>query len=158
MATTSPTAENGKAFTVRKTFSRETSVSIDIKAHPSVIWALLTNAPDYPCWNPTVTAIQGNIADGSTIKLTSTLDPKRTFTLKVKDFNPEKKLAWGDAVGNRTFTLSKSGIGPVMFCMVEKIGGPLFPLFAKMIPPFDGAFEQFAIALKKEAETIMNTK
>ena len=42
--------------------------------------------------------------------------------------------------------------------MVEKIGGPLFPLFAKMIPPFDGAFEQYAKDLKHEAEKISKTK
>ena len=40
--------------------------------------------------------------------------------------------------------------------MTEKIGGPLFPLVAKMIPSFDKSFEQFAIDLKKEAESIMN--
>lgn len=36
--------------------------------------------------------------------------------------------------------------------MTERIAGPLFPLFAKMIPPFDDAFETFAKDLKKEAE------
>lgn len=36
--------------------------------------------------------------------------------------------------------------------MKEKIGGPLFPLFAKMIPPFNESFEKFANDLKKEAE------
>lgn len=41
--------------------------------------------------------------------------------------------------------------------MNEKIGGPMFPLFAKMIPPFDQAFEQFANDLKNEAETIAKT-
>ena len=42
--------------------------------------------------------------------------------------------------------------------MSEKIGGPVFPLFAKMIPPFDRSFEQFASDLKKEAEAITKTK
>ena len=42
--------------------------------------------------------------------------------------------------------------------MNEIIGGPVFPLFAKMIPPFDESFEQFASDLKSEAETISNTK
>ncbi len=39
---------NGKAVTIKKTFSRETAISIDIKADKSIIWALLTNASDYP--------------------------------------------------------------------------------------------------------------
>ncbi len=158
MATTTLTAQNGKAATVRKTFSRQTSVSTEINADSSIIWALLTDAAGYPRWNNTVIAIDGNISAGENIKLKSTLDPKRTFKLRVKKFDPEHKLVWGDAMGNRVYTLMENGNGPVLFSMTEKIGGPLFPLFAKMIPSFDNSFEQFAAGLKKEAENIMNTK
>lgn len=158
MATTSVMAQNGKANTLKKTFSRETSISIEIKSDPSIIWTLLTNASDFPRWNSTVISIQGNIAPGGKIKLKSTLDPKRTFKLKVKEFNPEKKLAWGDAMGNRIYTINKSANGAILFSMTEKIGGPLFPLFARMIPSFDKSFEQFASDLKKEAETISKIK
>jgi hypothetical protein len=42
--------------------------------------------------------------------------------------------------------------------MSERIGGPLFPLFASYIPPFDESFERFAADLKKEAESIQNSK
>ena len=38
--------------------------------------------------------------------------------------------------------------------MVEKIGGLLYPLFARMIPSFDQSFEQFAADLKKTAESL----
>lgn len=158
MATTSSMVQNNKAITVKKTFNRETSVSIEIKADPSIIWKLLTNASDFPRWNSTLISIDGNIAPGEKIKLKSILDPKRTFKLKVKEFNPEKKLTWGDAMGNRTYTLYKQGDRHVLFSMTEKIGGPLFPLFAKMIPSFDKSFEQFATDLKNEAESMMNTK
>jgi hypothetical protein len=37
------------------------------------------------------------------------------------------------------------------------MGGLLFPLFSRMIPPFDEAFEQFTADLKIEAETIHNS-
>ena len=40
----------------------------------------------------------------------------------------------------------------------KKIGGLMFPMYAKYIPPFDTVFEKFAADLKKEAETIQNTK
>jgi len=42
--------------------------------------------------------------------------------------------------------------------MSEKIGGLMFPLYGSMIPPFDESFEKFANDLKKESETIMNSK
>ena len=151
-------ASNGKAITTKKTFSRVTAVSIDIQADKSIIWALLTNAHDFPRWNSTVISIDGTIAMGEKIKLKAKLDPNREFKLKVKEFNPETKLVWGDAMGNRVYTLKAIGNNLTNFSMVEKIGGPIFPLFAKMIPPFDGAFEQYAKDLKAEAELISKTK
>jgi len=149
---TSTHAQNGKAVTVKKTFSRETSVSIVIKASPATIWALLTNAKDYPRWNSTVTSIEGKIAMGEKIKLRSTLDAKRTFKLKIKEFDTEKRLVWGDGQGNRIYTLTHNGDGTVTFAMDEKIGGLMFPMYGSYIPPFDASFEQFAADLKKEAE------
>lgn len=158
MTATTVLAQNGIATTVKTTFHRETSVSIDIKADAAIVWALLTKASDYPRWNSTVTSIEGNIALGEKIKLKSTLDAKRTFKLNVKEFDAEKKLVWGDGQGNRIYTITKNGKGTVTFSMTEKIGGLMFPMYAKMIPPFDESFEQFASDLKKESETIMTTK
>jgi uncharacterized membrane protein len=152
------TTQNGKATTIKKTFSRETSVQIEINADAAVIWALLTNAPDFPRWNSTVTSITGNIVLKSEILLKSTLDAKRVFKLKIKEFVPENRLIWGDAMGSRVYTLQKANKGTILFAMTEKIGGPIFPLFAKRIPSFDESFEKFAADLKKEAETIMKTK
>jgi hypothetical protein len=147
-----------KATTIRTTFSRETSVSIAIKADASIVWALLTKASDYTRWNSTVTFLEGTIALGETIKLKSILDAKRVFKLKVKAFEPGKKLVWGDGQGNRVYTIAKSGNDTVLFSMKEKIGGLMFPLYAKMIPPFDESFERFANDLQKESEAIMNSK
>lgn len=145
-------AQNGKATTIKKTFNRTTTISQIINAEPAVIWALLTNASDYPKWNSTVISIEGDIQDGEKIRLKSTLDSTRTFKLKVKEFIPNQKLVWGDAMGQRTYTLEQKN-GQVLFTMTEKIGGFMFPLFANKIPSFDASFEQFAQDLKKKAES-----
>jgi uncharacterized protein YndB with AHSA1/START domain len=92
-----------KAHTIRKTFSRTTAVSTVIHADPGIVWALLTNADDYKRWNSTIISVEGNIAKGEKIRLKSTLDPKRTFNLKVRQFEPEKTLVWGDAWENEPF-------------------------------------------------------
>ena len=151
-------AQNGKAVTERKTFSRATSVSIDIAADPAIAWKLLTTAADFPRWNTTIISIDGKIAEGEKIKLKSTLAPKRTFKLKIKDMEAPKRLVWGDGQGTRVYTLTTKGPGITTFSMTEKIGSFMFPLFAKHIPPFDQSFEQFAADLKKEAEKIQNVK
>jgi uncharacterized protein YndB with AHSA1/START domain len=158
MTTTPSIAQKEKASTVRTTFSRETQVNIEIKADAAIVWALLIKASDYPRWNSTVISIEGNIAPGEKIKLKSTLDSKRIFQLKVKEFEPEKRLVWGDGQGNRIYTLTKKTNETIRFSMIEKIGGFMFPMYAHYIPPFDTAFEQFAADLKKEAEVIMNSK
>lgn len=155
MTTTAVMAQ--KANTIKKTFSRETTVSINIDADASIVWTLLTNASDFPRWNSTVVSLEGEIKLGEKIKLKSTLDEKRTFKLKIKDFEPEKRMVWGGGKGNRIYTITKNGNG-VTFSMKEKIGGLMFPMYAKYIPPFDESFEQFATDLKNEAETISKTK
>ncbi|HJQ15181.1 MAG TPA: SRPBCC domain-containing protein [Anaerolineales bacterium] len=152
-----PKTREGKASTTKKTFSRETSVSTTIYADPSIVWALLTHASDVPRWNSTVTSMRGEIQAGGSVELKSILDEKRTFKLKVKEFVPEKRLAWGDAMGTRVYTLENVS-GGTLFSMTEKIGGPLFPLFAGSIPSFDEVFERYAADLKKEAETIQRSK
>jgi uncharacterized protein YndB with AHSA1/START domain len=102
---------NQKATSIRKTFSRETSVSTTIMADPAIVWALLTHAAEYPRWNSTVVSIQGEIEAGETILLKSTLNEKRTFKLTVKKFVPEKRLVWGDAMGNPSTAWKNQGVG-----------------------------------------------
>ncbi|MEO1653473.1 MAG: SRPBCC domain-containing protein [Bacteroidota bacterium] len=147
----------GKAETIKKTFSRRTSVRQSIQADPSIIWALLTNAPDFSRWNSTVISIEGEIQKGQNIKLKSSLAPNRTFHIKIKEMIPEQKMIWGDAMGQRDFILEKKG-NATIFTMTEIIGGLIFPLFASQLPPFDEAFEQYAQDLKKEAEAIGQSK
>src|SRR5258708_7787322 len=143
---------NGKATTVKSTFSRQTSIAIDINADVGIIWNLLTDAENYPRWNSTVTSIAGKIAPGEKIKLKSTLHAKRTFSLTVREFEKEKRLVWGGGQGTREYTLSKAIDGSVTVSMTEKIGGLMFPLYASMIPSFDKSFEAFAADLKRAAE------
>ena len=142
---------NGKATTSKKTFSRTTIVAEYIAANAEKVWGLLTNAQNFPSWNSTIISLEGEIKQGQKLKLKSTLDPSRTFNLKVKHFEKSKKLIWGDAMGQRTYLLEEDGEGTLV-TMHEKIGGPIFPLFASKIPSFDASFEQFMSDLKQAAE------
>lgn len=142
----------GKANTLKKTFSRTTTIQQSIQAAPADVFALLTDVSGYSNWNSTIVSLEGEIKPGGKIKLVSTLDPKRTFKLKVKEMVPNQKLVWGDGMGERVYLLEKNG-NESLFTMTEKIGGLMFPLFAKMIPSFDDSFEQFTQDLKQAAES-----
>jgi uncharacterized protein YndB with AHSA1/START domain len=145
------------ATTTRRFFSRETRVSVDIAATADRVWTLLTDVSGMPRWNSTIVSLAGEIKPGGRVALVSTLDPKRTFKLAVKVFEPGRRLAWGDAMGTRTCEITPRAGAGVTVTIHEKIGGPVFPLFAHMIPSFDAAFDQFAADLKRAAEASPGT-
>jgi hypothetical protein len=124
---------------------------------------LLTNSGDFPRWNSTIAGIEGDIASGKTIRLRTTLDPKRTFSLKVSAMNPPYRMTWksGQAPffqGVRDYVIEQGTSGRAIFKMTERLSGLMFPMAAGQIPDFAEMFEQYASDLKKEAETIMNIK
>ncbi|HZY81938.1 MAG TPA: SRPBCC domain-containing protein [Cyclobacteriaceae bacterium] len=145
------------------TFSRTTTVTTTIHATAEIVWAILTNAEDFSRWNSTITSIDGIIEKGKTIRLKTTLDPKRTFTLKVVEATPPTHMTWksGQAPffqGVRTYQVTKKSRDICVFTMTEKLSGLMFPLAAGSIPDFKESFDRYAADLKKEAETIMNIK
>ena len=146
------TASNGRAVSIKRFFGQRTEVSIHIDAPTQKIWELLTDVARFASWNSTVLEMTGQISSGERIALRSTLAPQRTFKLKVKEFEPPTRLSWGDAMGTRVFVLTPAERGGTHFSMSESIGGPLFPLFARLIPSFDASFEQFAADVKKAAQ------
>ncbi|MGI9529536.1 MAG: SRPBCC family protein [Acidimicrobiia bacterium] len=134
------------------------SVTRTIEAPADRLWALLTNASGYTDWNPTIVSLDGAIEDGSTIALVSTLNPNRTFKLKVSDVNAPRSMVWSDGMplglfkGVRTFTLDEED-GVTTFGMEEIHSGLLEPLISKSIPDMTESFEEFADGLKAAAES-----
>jgi hypothetical protein len=147
-------AFNGVAQTEQRFFSRETAVSVLIRADKATIWSLLTNASGYTKWNSEIISIQGCIAQNEKIILRSTLDPNRDFKLTIKEFKEESSLVWGNVFGKQIFILHRIGINLTNFTMHEKIRGPLFPLAANTFPSFEKSLERFANQLKIESEII----
>lgn len=138
------------------TFRMECSVRCNIAASPKVIWALLTNAADFPRWNSTVTSITGEIAKGNTLALRVPVS-ERTFKPKVTELVPESRMVWGDGMapmfrGERTFTLTPREDGTTDFSMVEVFSGIMLPMIKGSLPDFVPVFDQYAKDLKREAE------
>lgn len=134
----------------------EYRVGVNIKASPSTVWEILTDAGNYPEWNSTVIALGGVIAQGEKITLVSTVDPKRKFKLTVTTFEPNRKLVWEDGGksfrGVRTFTLTENEDGSTDVTMVEALGGTMMGMIEKQLPDFRPSFDAFAKDLKAEAE------
>ena len=129
-----------------------------IRATPAAIWAILTDASQYPAWNTTVEKVEGRIAAGEKVTVHAKINPGRAFPVKVTEFAPGKQMVWTGGMplglfkGERTFVLTPRNDGMVEFRMREVYGGLLSPLIEKSIPDLQPAFDEFAADLKKRAE------
>src|SRR5215210_4112402 len=105
-----------------KTFSATTN----IKASPETIWSILTDAPNYPAWDPGVDRIEGRIAPGQQITAYTKLSPNRAFPAKVTEFVPGQRMTWTGGMplglfkGVRTFSLIPQGDGSIDFTLREE--------------------------------------
>jgi hypothetical protein len=147
---------NGKATRTKTAFKLEISVGISIAAKPEKIWALLTDAANFPKWNSTVSSIEGQIAEGQKIKVRVPISD-RVFNLKVTGLDPAKRMAWSDGMapmfkGVRNFSLTPKPDGSTEFQMAECFSGLMLPMIAGSLPDFVPVFETYAADLKRAAE------
>lgn len=136
-----------------KTYSTSTHISATCER----VWsALVQDLPADPAPFG-ILRIEGTISQNGRIKLWSEVNPKRAFALKVRTFDPPRKMVWlggmpfGLFAGTRTFELSDTG-GSTTFKMQEVFSGALSGLIVKSIPDLTPSFEKFAQALKEKAE------
>jgi hypothetical protein len=122
------------------------------------VWALLTDTSSYRDWNRSIVSIDGTVAQGSTISLVSTVDPKRVFRLTVSKLARPTLMVWSSGMplglfrGIRTYRLAEAD-GSTEFSMTEEFSGPLAGLIARSIPDMTESFGLFADGLKAAAES-----
>jgi hypothetical protein len=131
--------------------------SSTIAAAPDAVWAILTDAPAYSEWDSGVVRLEGTLAPGEKLKVTSEVDPKRAYPVRVTRFEPGRAMAWtggmplGLMKGVRTFSLTPED-GATRFHLREEFTGPMLPLIWRSMPDMQPSFEKFATGLKARAE------
>jgi hypothetical protein len=119
----------------------------------------LTDASRYTDWNPTVTKVTGTIAPGAKVTVHATISPNQAFPVTVSAFDPPRRMVWTGGMplglfkGERVFELTPDGSG-TLFSMREAFTGLLSGLIGRSIPDLQPAFEEFAAALKRKAESL----
>lgn len=146
---------NGQARAEKSTFRQAVTVSVDIAAPPSRVWALLTDAAGYPRWNSTVTSIEGPIELGQKLAIRVPASP-RVFTPRVTAFEPNRGMVWQDGAapmfqGARVYNITPTDAGS-RFTMTETFSGLVLPLIAGSLPDFVPVFTQFVADLTRAAE------
>ncbi len=135
------------------------TATINIAAPKETIWKILTDAPNYPQWDPGVIRIEGKIAPDEKIVAYNKISPNRAFPAKVSEFIPNQRMAWSGGMplglfkGVRTFTLTPKSDGTVDFTLREEFSGPLLPLIGRTIPDMTQSFQDFVNGLKSHAES-----
>jgi hypothetical protein len=131
--------------------------SSTIAAPPDAIWAILTDAPGYSSWDSGVVRLEGSVAAGEKLKVTSEVNPKRAYPVRVTRFEPGRAMAWtggmplGLMKGVRTFSLTPQD-GATRFHLREEYTGPMLPLIWRSMPDMQPSFEKFVTGLKARAE------
>ena len=133
-------------------------VAADIAASAERVWALVADASSYADWNSTVDRFEGAFALGATVMLYAKAVPNRPFRLKVKAFEPPRRMVLeggaplGLFVGTRRLDVIPQGADRSRFEMEEILHGPLAPLLARFIPDQQPAFDAYAADLKRRVE------
>jgi hypothetical protein len=151
------TIDTTRATKSASTFHMACAIHTTIQARPEAIWSLLTDAAGFPRWNSTVTSIEGQIAEGQTLKLKVPTAPERVFKPKVSGVTAGRSMTWSDGMapmfkGVRVFTLSPNADGSTDFSMSEEFSGLMLPMIKGSLPDFAPVFETYAADLKRAAE------
>jgi hypothetical protein len=134
---------------------------IEIDAPPSRVWAILSDFPSYPQWNPFIKRIQGVAEPGTRLDVLIEPPGARGMTLHptVLTATPERELLWlGHLVVPRVFDgehqllISSLGDRRTQFTQREVFRGILVPFTGGILAKTEQGFAAMNEALKKRAE------
>jgi hypothetical protein len=140
--------------------------TVDIKAPPAVVWAVLTDTAAYPEWNPFVRELDGELVEGCRLRVRIGPPGRRAVTLrpKVVHVEPERELTWLGRLllprlfdGQHSFVLEPRPEGGTRFTQSEHFRGVLVPLMGRLLSATAKGFEAMNQALRDRAEAWVHT-
>lgn len=138
-------------------FKKHLYTQIHLAATPNQVWQILTNTPAYPDWNPFITQLQGQLAEGE--QLTAQLQNMQ-FKPTITKLVPNQELHWlgklffqGLFDGKHIFRLEELTDGSTLLHHEEYFSGWLVPLLARQLDQqTKPGFEAMNQALKQQLE------
>ena len=73
---------------------RSYEASATIEATPDAVWKILVDGGHYTDWDSGVIALEGDIALGEKLKVTSEANPGRAFPVRVTEVEPARSMRW----------------------------------------------------------------
>jgi len=141
----------------------EISAEVQIAAPPELVWAVLTDLSSYRRWHPVFVSVNGELAAGSKLTITTTHPTTgRTMNAKVtvRTVEPNTELRWaskmaGLPISDRRFLLSPSGGGTLLVQAgtYRGLGGSRGRGTIKSISRIQDSFAAINQAIKQQAES-----
>ena len=142
---------------------REIRVGTEIESTADEVWAVLTDIPSYPSWNPFVRHIEGPLEVGVTLAVR--IEPEdwngMDITPKVLVADAPRELRWlghlwvpGIFDGEHSFTIEEVGPGRVRLVHAERFSGALVWLMRKKLTQDGGLARSFAAMNTAVAEQV----
>jgi hypothetical protein len=141
---------------------RTISTDIDIDATPEAVWAVLTDLPRYPEWNPFIREAAGLVRVGARLNLRMVSSSGRASTFKptVLAADPGHELRWIGRLfmprifdGEHSFVLTATD-GGTHLTQAEKFTGLLIPFTSKVLDGTSAGFVALNAALKNRVEAL----
>ena len=132
----------------------------EISAAPDDLWAVLTDFPSYPAWNPMVVAISGKREVGSRldVKIAMKNGRRMTFHPTLVEYEEGRRFAWLGKVavrgvfdGLHRFEVENGGATST-FIHSEEFRGLLPPLLGKLLRDTHDSIVAMNEALAREVE------
>ena len=113
---------------------------VEIAAEPARIWAVLTDLPSYPDWNPFIRQFEGRLETGGRVQVV--IHPPGRGALRFRPIllrvEPERELRWrghlgipGLFDGEHVLQVQPLGAGRSRFVQEESFRGILAPLLMR---------------------------
>ena len=140
---------------------RRIETEIDINASAAKVWAVLTDFPHMPLWNPFITAIAGEPVAGARLSVTIHPPGKSAITLRptLLVAQPERELRWighfivsGIFDGEHYFLLDPLGADRTRLTHGERFSGLLVGFLSATLDATETGFNDMNAALKRQAE------
>ncbi|TLG79340.1 SRPBCC domain-containing protein [Methylocystis sp. B8] len=140
---------------------RHIETEIEIEAPAACVWGILTDFNHMPSWNPFITGISGNLAQGETLSLRIAPPgkPAMRFNPVVLALSPNSELRWLGRVfvkglldGEHYFLLEPLDEKRTRLRHGEIFSGLLAGMLSGMLPATQQGFEAMNSALKAQAE------
>ena len=139
--------------------------TIDIPAHPTVVWRVLVATHQYSAWNPFIRQLDGELRAGARLLVRITAANRRmTFKPTVLDVEEGRLLRWrgrlgvpGVCDGVHEFRLEPLPGGGTRFVQSETFSGVLVPLLGRVLDDTAEGFRAMNEALQARAAAAAKT-